>query len=615
MTDLELRTCAFRSNYLSSSLSACSHQLLMVDLEELFDAYYDCRKSKRTTTNSLKFELNFETHINDLCNAINSRTYDSDRNICFVVTKPKPREIFAADFKDRVVHHYIFNKLNPYLEKWLIPHVFNCRKGKGTLYGIQCLQNDMRECSEGYTKDCWIAKCDLQSFFMSMDKNLLSKMLTWFIKNSLPEKEQADLIYLANTTIFFRPFENCVKKSPEWMWNKIPAHKSLFTVDPSKGLPIGNLSSQMFANLYLSFLDNYVTKVLGFKYYGRYVDDFYIISQDKKRILESIGLIRKFLEEELLIKLHPHKFYFQHYKKGVEFIGGIVKPHRSNISNRTLASYSQAIDKLCECTNIEEIKEMLPSVNSYMGAFGNYRAFKKRTYELTKLKGTYFSTVGYIKYHRGKNFDEKDKVSLDILPQYKDTYEIKENGRVQQEKIKAKRKEKQEIRKRRDERQFRHLRKCFGKVYLLPKDYKFSIDNPFRLPEDYVLGVDRKKEPELLFGEDYVFEIDKKKEPQSQVPRKFEIDKTFEEKRKEKDCMEICKGTSLRIDPEIKVPVFEIDTLKQIHKIERWVAPEGHVFAIDQPKISSVKKMTYEEIEKRIKENYKGITLKQIMKG
>ena len=75
MTDLELRTCVFRSNYLSSSLSACSHQLLMVDLEELFDAYYDCRKSKRTTTNSLKFELNFEAHINDLCNAINSRTF------------------------------------------------------------------------------------------------------------------------------------------------------------------------------------------------------------------------------------------------------------------------------------------------------------------------------------------------------------------------------------------------------------------------------------------------------------------------------------------------------------------------------------------------------------
>ena len=203
-------------------------------------------------------------------------------------------------------------------------------------------------------------------------------------------------------------------------------------------------------------------------------------------------------------------------------------------------------------------------------------------------------------------------IGTDSTPNCSQSFSISSRG---VEKIKAKRKEKQEIRKRRDERQFQHLRKCFGKVYLLPKDYKFSIDNPFRLPEDYVLGVDRKKEPELLFAEDYVFEIDKKKEPQSQVPRKFEIDKTFEEKRKEKDCMEICKGTSLRIDPEIKVPVFEIDTLKQIHKIERWVAPEGHVFAIDQPKISSVKKMTYEEIEKRIKENYKGITLKQIMKG
>lgn len=589
------------------------HSLGMISLEDIFIAYYDCRKSKRNTTNSIRFEINYESFLVDLWRDINNRTHESDRNICFVVTKPKPREIFAADFKDRVVHHYIFNKLNPYLERWLVPHVFNCRKGKGTLYGLQCLESDIKTCSLNYTRDCWIAKCDLMSFFMSMDKQLMCRMLNWFIRNVIKDPyEQEDLIYLCNKTVMFRPQENCYKKSPEWMWKLIPKHKSLFTINPDKGLPIGNLSSQMFANLYLSFLDNFITKTLGFRFYGRYVDDFYIISEDKEKLLKSISLIREFLEKELLIKLHPKKFYFQHYKKGVEFTGGVVKPYRTNISNRTLYNYSQSIDRLSKCTNLQEIVDMLPSVNSYLGAFANYRAFKKRVFELTKLKGSYFATVGQIKY---KRTDGHDKLSVDILPEYKEGYEYK--VLKQKENIERIRKKKERM-SIEEKRKIRTLKK-----YLYPKNYVFQIDRkPYSLPVGYVFDIDKK--PEKPYPDDYVFQIDKPSD-ERMYPKnhKFEIDKIGKDNGYEDvmkllsgDYSDIVSSVNKNVD-EHEVPVFHIDVLKEIHQtsyIDFKSDNDEYKFGIDSPSITSVKNMSREQIEEKIHNDSHEIKLKQIFK-
>ena len=123
----------------------------MVTTAGLLEAYYDCRQSKRQTASAIMYEVDYETKIIVLRDRINARTYLPGKSICFVVTRPKYREVFAAAFEDRIVHHYIALRLEPLFESIFSPRTFNCRKGKGQLYGINMLLNDIRECSENYT--------------------------------------------------------------------------------------------------------------------------------------------------------------------------------------------------------------------------------------------------------------------------------------------------------------------------------------------------------------------------------------------------------------------------------------------------------------------------------
>lgn len=142
----------------------------MVTVANMLEAYFDCRRSKRRTASAIVYEMDYESRIINLCGQINARTYQPGKSICFVVTRPRYREVFAASFEDRIVHHYIALRLEPLFEEIFSPRTFNCRKGKGQLYGINMLKDDIRKCSEDYTKDCYIMKLDLKGFFMSIDK-------------------------------------------------------------------------------------------------------------------------------------------------------------------------------------------------------------------------------------------------------------------------------------------------------------------------------------------------------------------------------------------------------------------------------------------------------------
>lgn len=135
-----------------------------IGLDELFQAYYDCRKNKRKTFNALEFEADYENRLLELWRDINAHRYYPGRSIAFVVTEPVKREVFAADFRDRIVHHLIINKINRLLEADFISDSYSCREGKGVQYGIKCIAEYMYLCSEGYTKDCYILKMDIQSF-------------------------------------------------------------------------------------------------------------------------------------------------------------------------------------------------------------------------------------------------------------------------------------------------------------------------------------------------------------------------------------------------------------------------------------------------------------------
>lgn len=369
----------------------------MITTEDLLQAYFVCRRNKRRTASAAVYEMDYEARIIKLRDHINTRTYTPGKSICFVVTRPRYREVFATSFEDRIVHTYIALKLEPLFEQIFSPRTFNCRKGKGQLYGIDMLKSDIKECSEDYTKDCYILKLDLKGFFMSIQKRMLCEMVDTFIVENYHAQDVEDLRYVTRLTIMHEPEKNCERHSPIHFWDYLPPNKSLFTNGPGKGMPIGNLPSQLFANFLLNILDWYLEQ-LGFKHHGRYVDDFYCIHTDKAKLLNAMPLIRGKLKELGLI-LNNKKFYFQHYTKGVEFTGSVVKPGRVYACNRTISNFMRAVRHINEANDIEELQKAVDSVNSYMGLLRHQNEYAKRRkvigmispdkWEYLRIKGDY----------------------------------------------------------------------------------------------------------------------------------------------------------------------------------------------------------------------------------
>jgi len=218
-----------------------------IELPDLFEAYTECRINKRNTMNALSFELDYECELITLCDDINTGRYQPSRSIAFIVDKPVKREIFAADFRDRVVHHLIINKLNPLFEKTFIYDSYACRKGKGTHVGIQRIDRFIRQCSLNYTTDCYALKLDIQGFFMAIDKTILWNKLRDFITNCYHQDDKTTLLSLCHKILVNNPTKNCYIKGSRQNWRDLPPDKSLFHSAPGCGLPIGNLTSQIFA--------------------------------------------------------------------------------------------------------------------------------------------------------------------------------------------------------------------------------------------------------------------------------------------------------------------------------------------------------------------------------
>lgn len=369
----------------------------MVTTDGLLEAYFDCRKSKRRTASAIMYEIDYGSKLVALRDRINDRTYRPGKSICFVVTRPRYREVFAASFEDRIVHHWIALRLEPLFEEVFSPRTFNCRKGKGQMYGVTMLHNDIKERSQNYTRDCYIAKLDLQGFFMSINKAMLAGMIDKFILEHYKGDDIEDLRFLCRVVILHSPEKSCERHSPLHYWDYLPANKSLFTNGEGLGVAIGNLFAQHFANFLLNILDWYLLNDLGFTYVGRYVDDFYILDTDKQKILAAVPKIRELLGKYGLT-LHPHKFYIQHYTKGVEFTGNVVKKQRIYVCNRTLKNFVMAVRRLNRAETIEEVEHAVSSINSYLGFMRHANEYGKRRKILKMLEPHVFKWV-YIRGH------------------------------------------------------------------------------------------------------------------------------------------------------------------------------------------------------------------------
>lgn len=343
----------------------------MIDFSILLEAYFDCRRHKRKTVGATEFEMNYMSNLVQLLDEINSRQYKIGKSICFVVRYPRYREVFAGQFRDRIIHHYIALRLEPLFESQFSDRTYNCRKGKGQLAGIRQLQEDIMEVSENYTEDAYVMGIDLKGFFMSIYKPLLAKMVDDFVARNYHGDDKEDLRWLCNMVVMHHPEKDCEKKSADYLWEFLPKEKSLFTNGEDRGVAIGNL----FANFLLSKLDWKIDYYC--KHHVRYVDDMVLVARRKETLLRLMPMIRETLAS-LGLRLNEKKFYFQHYSKGVRFVGAIIKRDRIYSVNNTINNFRKSVRKLNDAArngDIEAINHAIQSVNSYLGIFGHYNEY------------------------------------------------------------------------------------------------------------------------------------------------------------------------------------------------------------------------------------------------
>ena len=266
-----------------------------------------------------------------LCDDIIGRRYKPSRGVAFIIHEPVVREIFAAPFRDRVVHHFLYNQVADWWDRRFIYDSYSCRVGKGTLLGIQRLQHHMRQVTQGGTREAYVIKLDIQGYFMSLPRRRVYERVCWGIERQYDAKHQwlADLVrYLWREVIFDDPIENVKIRGKASDWDVLPDNKSLFCQPPGRGIVIGNLSSQLISNIYLDQLDRFMKYDLGYKHYGRYVDDFYVMvpKSELTQALADVPRVNDFLRS-LELTLHPKKRYVQDVRKGVPFLGVVVYPY------------------------------------------------------------------------------------------------------------------------------------------------------------------------------------------------------------------------------------------------------------------------------------------------
>lgn len=209
------------------------------------------------------------------------------------------------------------------------------------------------------------------------------------------------ILSLCKKIIYNDPTDSCIVKGKKADWDELPKSKSLFHSRRKCGLPIGNLTSQIFANFYLNAFDHFILDVLHIKYYGRYVDDFVIVHPDRLYLKEVVSKIDHYLSNHLCLNLHPKKKYLQHYSKGVSFLGVVIKPHRICIGNRTKSNLYGAIQAQNEITNDhrptkEEQQKFQSSMNSYLGILKHYDTYQLRKKMLWKYLSLYWWNLAYV---------------------------------------------------------------------------------------------------------------------------------------------------------------------------------------------------------------------------
>lgn len=325
-------------------------------MPDLVQAWIDCRRSKRSSTSAMAFEQDVERELCTLRDELLSQTYRPGRSICFVITRPRAREVWAAEFRDRVVHHLLYNAIGQRFERSFIANSSACIKGRGTLYAAQRLQRDVLSITQSWSKPAFYLKCDLANFFVSIDKHVLLERLH-------AKVDEPFWRWLTEVVLMHDPRSDFEVRGDASLLARVPTHKRLSHAPAATGLPIGNLSSQFFANVLLDGLDQYVKhklQALGGRHYGRYVDDFYLLHESPQALNQALASITTYVRESLHCDLNPRKTILQPLERGIDFVGHLIKPWRRLPRRSTFDAARGRLESM-------PAEQLFSAGNSYLG--------------------------------------------------------------------------------------------------------------------------------------------------------------------------------------------------------------------------------------------------------
>jgi retron-type reverse transcriptase len=351
---------------------------------DLYQAFYDAKRHKSKRSYVKKWERNLKANMEELCDELYTRTYRPLPSKCFIVDYPKKREIFAAMFRDRIVHHLYFNYTNKLYERTFIQDNYSCIKGRGTHYGIGRIRDFCRKESQNWQRKCYVMHLDIRGYFMHIDRKRLLEIAVASLRKMsghlYGDKTWGETIdmglveWLTELIALLDPKENCVICGKMEDWIGLDPAKSMLHLENGLGLPIGNLTSQLFSNVYLNRFDQFMKRELKCRYYGRYVDDAAVVSCDREWLLSLVPRIREFLKNELGLELHMGKLEISEVHRGVEFLGSYILPWRTYVSNHSL----RRIEKKVADIDYGKPWVATRSINSYLGVFRHTASYNVR---------------------------------------------------------------------------------------------------------------------------------------------------------------------------------------------------------------------------------------------
>ena len=353
----------------------------------LLDLYaaFACAKRHKATKQYVRFFRKYlDENLRKLRDDLMNHTYKPEPSSCFIVERPKKREVFAAQFRDRVVHHLYYNYTHVLFERTFIEDSYSCIPGRGTHYGVKRLEMHIRQESRNYSRKCYALKLDKRGYFMHINRQRLLDITLAVLRRMSAHRLSEDgreqwrdvmdmdfVEWLSREIITLNPKDNCHIVGSVRNWDGLDHSKSLFYTADGCGLPIGNLTSQLLSNVYLNEFDQYMKRVLKCKHYGRYVDDSYVVSTNKEWLLSLVPKIRTFLKERLGLDLNMGKLHLVKVSMGVEFLGAYVREFRTYISRASIGRTIESISSM----SIADRDQAWRSINSFLGMMSHYTSY------------------------------------------------------------------------------------------------------------------------------------------------------------------------------------------------------------------------------------------------